>query len=119
PLVHWFTPGSAPQRTALHVSHALKLCNRPNQERQSWVNEEQYNLQKHIFYRTAAAAIDVLNPWFDLWARDEAAFLRHRLALHPRLTKAAQLPRMLDPLLAQATLRLANAVLIFRCRAGV
>src|SRR5271168_729741 len=55
PFVHWFTPGSASQRAALRVSHALRLCNRPNQERESWVSEEQGNLQKHIFYRTAAA----------------------------------------------------------------
>jgi SAM-dependent methyltransferase len=46
PFVHWFTPGSASQRAALRVSHALRLCNRPDQERQSWIRDEQGHLQK-------------------------------------------------------------------------
>ena len=116
PLVHWFPPGSASQRAALHASHALGLCNRPGQSRRDWVAEERANLQHHIFHRRVSAAIAALSPWFALTARGEAAFLRHRLALHPRLAPAARLPRLFNPLLARLTLRLANAVLILRRR---
>jgi SAM-dependent methyltransferase len=114
PFVHWFTPGSQWQRAALHVCHLLRLSSRPGQDRETWVSDGQRDLQHHIFYREAAAAIGVLAPWFELSARGEASFLRHRLSLHPRLTKAAGLPRGFDPLFAAATLRLANAVLVLK-----
>jgi SAM-dependent methyltransferase len=116
PFVHWFSPGSAKQRAALQVSHLLRLNGRPAQERNDWVDEGQRDLRDHIFYRKAAAAIDAVSPWFALCAREEANFLRHRLARHPRLARAAVMPRVFDPLLAAATLRLANAVLVFKKR---
>ncbi len=118
PFVHWFTAGSAAQRAALTLCHALHLCNRPQQERSSWVSGEQRQLQQYTFYRRLPTVIDELRPWFGLQAREEPAFLRHRLALHPRLSAAARLPAIFDPLFAQVTFRLANAVLVFSRKAG-
>jgi len=98
------------------VSHLLRLSSRPAQQRHDWVSEAQRDLRDHIFYRKAGAAIEAVSRWFTLSAREEANFLRHRLAANALLASAATLPRAMDPLFAEVTLRLANAVLIFKRR---
>jgi len=116
PFVHWFPPGSASQRAALQASHLLRLSSRPAQQRHDWVSEAQRDLRDHIFYSKAGAAIEAVSRLFTLSAREEANFLRHRLAANALLASAATLPRAMDPLFAEVTLRLANAVLIFKRR---
>ena len=116
PFVHWFAEGSALQRAALVASRAVGLGDCPQAARAQWVTGALGNLRTNMFYKDVPGALEAFGPCFDVKAREEAAFLRNRLALSKRLSACAKLPKAFDPLFATATIRLANAVFVLQRR---
>jgi SAM-dependent methyltransferase len=116
PLVHRFPAGGEWQRRALFLWHVVRHPFAGPRARAAWIEGSADSLRRFIFYRTVAATLAALGPEFELIARGEADFIRHRLARSAALHPFARLPRQADPLLAAAGLRLANAVLVLRRR---
>lgn len=116
PLVHRLRNGSAAQRAALRLSHALRLCDAPDAPREAWVRGAAESLGRRVFYRSCPEALALFTEGFALAERAEPAFMRDRLRRSARLGRLAPVfaPRLLDPLLRTMCVRLANAVLVLR-----
>jgi SAM-dependent methyltransferase len=115
PFVHQLPLGSQAQRIALRLSLALGLTSSPQASADEWVAGATHDLRHNIFYLPARDVAGAFAPWFQVKARMEPQWVRHRLGRSAlsRLSRLSVNSAVLDSMLRFLCLRFANGVFLF------
>jgi SAM-dependent methyltransferase len=100
------------------LAHRLGLgWQRENLSRDAWVARSVTSMREEVAYRPAREAEELFGQAFEIEARAEPDWIRHRVA-HSRLSPLGRLiaPRIFNPVLRFLCRRLATMVLVLRKR---
>lgn len=114
-FVHWFPVGSAAQRCAIKINHALGFISAPGANLADWMAQAETTLAKDVAYRRVPAAIAAFAPHLSLAGRAEAALIAYRL----RAGRLRALAPILTPILTPLAARAFGVVLLLRRSAAL